>query len=421
MDINEILEAKAKEIEKMNSQTNQKISDLTAKFDDFQSKSADKSEIEGIKSELGECKSELLKLSRNNGVQSMTTEMKAEAWSKRVSDILRKNRTEHAEFDSAVLGTKDDPASGSGSGSGSASDPIVIPQGQTGNNALGGYAVPFALDRKILSKVRDLNIMRRLCSSQSVSTPETYWNVDLGGTDAGWVGELTPRPNTNVPQLARAGITWGEIYANPKASYRLLDDALFNVEAWYSQKVAEVFADYEEQAFLTGDGTNKPKGLLSYDFAATADTTRDFGTFQKITSTTLTADAIIDLYYSLRQVYRGNNTAWLMNPSTIQALRKLKDGNQNYIWIDNIANGMVGTLLGRPVYESRFMPDFSTAGNKAILFGDFKKAYTIFDLHGLRIVRDVYTDKTSVQFYTSKRVGNMVQDSCAIKCLAKGA
>ena len=407
MDINEILEAKAKEIEKMNSQTNQKINDLTAKFDDFQSKTADKSEIEGIKSELGECKSELLKLSRNNGVQSMTNEMKADAWSKRVSDILRKNRTEHAEFDSAVLGTKDDP--------------VVISQGQTGVDALGGYAVPFALDRKILSKVRDLNVMRRLCSSQSVSTPETYWNVDLGGTDAGWVGELTPRPNTNVPQLTRAGITWGEIYANPKASYRLLDDALFNVEAWYSQKVAETFADYEEEAFLTGNGTNKPKGLLDYDYVATADGSRDFGKFQKITSATLTADTIIDLYYSLRQVYRGNNTAWLMNPSTIQALRKLKDGNQNYIWIDNIANGMVGTLLGRPVYESRFMPDFSTAGNKAILFGDFKKAYTIFDLHGLRIVRDVYTDKTSVQFYTSKRVGNMVQDSCAVKCLVKGA
>jgi HK97 family phage major capsid protein len=404
MDINEILESKAKEIEKMNSQTNQKINDLTAKFDDFQSKTAEKSEIEGIKSELGECKNELLKLSRNNGVQSMTTEMKAEAWSQRVSEILRKNRTEHAEFDSAVLGTKEDPS-----------------QGQTGVDALGGYAVPFQLDRKILSKVRDLNVMRRLCSSQSVSTPETYWNVDLGGTDAGWVGELTPRPNTNVPQLARAGITWGEIYANPKASYRLLDDAYFNVEAWYSQKVAETFADYEEEAFLTGNGTNKPKGLLAYDFASTTDATRDFGTFQKIESATLTADAIIDLYYSLRQVYRGNNTAWLMNPATIQALRKLKDGNQNYIWIDNIANGMVGTLLGRPVYESRFMPDFSTAGNKAILFGDFKKAYTIFDIHGLRIVRDVYTDKTSVQFYTSKRVGNMVQDSCAIKCLAKGA
>lgn len=411
MDINELLESKAKEIEKMNSQTNQKINDLTAKFDDFQSKTADKSEIEGIKSELGECKSELLKLSRNNGVQSMTNEMKAEAWSKRVSDILRKNRTEHAEFDSAILGTKADPDPA----------PTVIPQGQTGNDALGGYAVPFALDRKILSKVRDLNIMRRLCSSQSVSTPETYWNVDLGGTDAGWVGELTARPNTNVPQLARAGITWGEIYANPKASYRLLDDALFNVEAWYSQKVAETFADYEEEAFLTGNGTNKPKGLLAYDYVATADGSRDFGKFQQITSTTLTADAVIDLYYSLRQVYRGNNTAWLMNPATIQALRKLKDGNQNYIWIDNIANGMVGTLLGRPVYESRFMPDFSTAGNKAILFGDFKKAYTIFDIHGLRIVRDVYTDKTSVQFYTSKRVGNMVQDSCAIKCLAKGA
>lgn len=399
MEINEALEAKAKEIKANIEANEQKMSELNSKFEEMKKNCAEKSELETIKTEISDCKNEIMKLLRNTGVASM--ENKEEKFSEFVSELFKKNRNERMEFNTATLGVKS--------------------QGQTGTDALGGYAVPFQLDKNILKIERDRNIMRQLCSSQSVSTPDTHWNVDLGGTETGWVGELTARPNTDVPTLTRVGITWGEIYANPKASYRLLDDAGFNVEAWYSQSVAEAFADKCEEAFLTGDGTDKPKGILAYDFVATADASRDFGKFQKIESTSLTADAIIDLYYSLRQVYRGNDTAWLMNATTIQALRKLKDGNQNYIWVDNIANGMVGTLLGRPVYESRFMPDFSTAGNKAILFGNFKKAYTIFDLHGLRIVRDVVTDKASVQFYTSKRVGNMVKDSCALKCLAKGA
>lgn len=399
MDINEALEAKAKEIKSNIEANEQKMSELNSQFEEMKKNCAEKSELETIKNEISDCKNEIMKLSRNTGVASM--ENKEEKFSEIVSELFRKNRNERMEFNTATLGVKS--------------------QGQTGTDSLGGYAVPFQLDKNILKIERDRNIMRQLCSSQSVSTPDTHWNVDLGGTETGWVGELTARANTDVPTLTRVGITWGEIYANPKASYRLLDDAGFNVEAWYSQSVAEAFADKCEEAFLTGDGTDKPKGILSYDFVATADASRDFGKFQKIESTSLTADTIIDLYYSLRQVYRGNDTAWLMNATTIQALRKLKDGNQNYIWVDNIANGMVGTLLGRPVYESRFMPTFTTAGNKAILFGDFKKAYTIFDLHGLRIVRDVVTDKTSVQFYTSKRVGNMVKDSCALKCLVKGA
>ena len=399
MEITEALEAKAKEIKSNIEANEQKMSELNSKFEEMKKNCAEKSELETIKTEISDCKNEIMKLSRNTGVVSM--ENNEEKFSEIVSELFKKNRNERMEFNTATLGVK--------------------AQGQTGTDSLGGYAVPFQLDRNILKIEGDRNIMRQLCSSQSVSTPDTHWNVDLGGTESGWVGELTARSNTDVPTLARVGITWGEIYANPKASYRLLDDAGFNVESWYTKSVAEAFADKCEEAFLTGNGTDKPKGILAYDFEVTADATRDFGKFQKIETTSLTADAIIDLYYSLRQVYRGNDTAWLMNATTIQALRKLKDGNQNYIWVDNIANGMVGTLLGRPVYESRFMPDFSTSGNKAILFGNFKKAYTIFDLHGLRIVRDVVTDKTSVQFYTSKRVGNMVKDSCALKCLVKGA
>lgn len=395
-ELQKLLEDQANEVKQSNKANADKMAELSVELENLKKSFAEK-DSDSLKNEIAECKSEILKISRNQGVAMYDEE---KAYNDYMNNILRKNRNERAEFVATNMDLKT--------------------QGQTGTDSLGGYAVPFKLESQILKKESDVNIMRRLCSSQTVSTPDTHWNVDLGGTATGWVGELTARSNTDVPTLDRIGINWGEIYANPKASYRLLDDAGFNVEAWYSQSVAEAFGDKCEEAFLTGDGTNKPKGILSYTFATTNDSTRAFQTFQNVAGS-ITADSIIDLYYSLRQVYRGNNTCWLMNPTTIQALRKLKDKNDNYLWIDNVANGMAGTLLGRPVYESRFMPTANTAGNKAILFGDFKKAYTIFDLHGLRIVRDVYTDKTSVQFYTSKRVGNMVKDSCAVKCLTISA
>lgn len=290
--------------------------------------------------------------------------------------------------------------------------------GNTGTDAQGGYAVPFVLDNEILKKERDLNIMRQICNVISVSSPDTAWNIDLGGATSGWVAETDSRTQTDAPTLGRATITWGEVYAMPQATQYLLDDAAFDVESWYTNSVAEKFADEEESAFLTGNGTKKPKGILGYTFTTDADGSRDLGKIQKI-SGGLTFDSILSVYYALRQVYRRQgDCAWLMNGATIEALRKIKDEQNRYIWVDNIANGMAGSLLGCPVYESRFMPGASTNGNLCVLFGNFKKAYTIVDRLGLNVIRDPYTVKGQVAFYTSKRVGNVLTDDDAVKALA---
>ena len=295
-------------------------------------------------------------------------------------------------------------------------DPPVT--GNTGTDAQGGYAVPFVLDNEILKKERDLNIMRQICNVISVSSPDTAWNIDLGGATSGWVAETDSRTQTDAPTLGRATITWGEVYAMPQATQYLLDDAAFDVESWYTNSVAEKFADEEESAFLTGNGSKKPKGILGYTFTTDADGSRDLGKIQKI-SGGLTFDSILSVYYALRQVYRRQgDCAWLMNGATIEALRKIKDEQNRYIWVDNIANGMAGSLLGCPVYESRFMPGASTNGNLCVLFGNFKKAYTIVDRLGLNVIRDPYTVKGQVAFYTSKRVGNVLTDDDAVKALA---
>lgn len=294
-------------------------------------------------------------------------------------------------------------------------DPVT---GNTGTDAQGGYAVPFVLDNEILKKERDLNIMRQICNVISVSSPDTAWNIDLGGATSGWVAETDSRTQTDAPQLGRATITWGEVYAMPQATQYLLDDAAFDVESWYTNSVAEKFADEEENAFLTGNGTKKPKGILGYTFTTDADGSRDLGKIQKI-SGGLTFDSILSVYYALRQVYRRQgDCAWLMNGATIEALRKIKDEQNRYIWVDNIANGMAGSLLGCPVYESRFVPNANTNGNLCVLFGNFKKAYTIVDRLGLNVIRDPYTVKGQVAFYTSKRVGNVLTDDNAVKALA---
>ena len=295
------------------------------------------------------------------------------------------------------------------------SDPVT---GNIGTDAQGGYAVPFVLDNEILKKERDLNIMRQICNVISVSSPDTAWNIDLGGATSGWVAETDSRTQTDAPTLGRATITWGEVFAMPQATQYLLDDAAFDVESWYTNSVAEKFADEEESAFLTGNGTKKPKGILGYTFTTDADGSRDLGKIQKI-SGGLTFDSILSVYYALRQVYRRQgDCAWLMNGATIEALRKIKDEQNRYIWVDNIANGMAGSLLGCPVYESRFMPGASTNGNLCVLFGNFKKAYTIVDRLGLNVIRDPYTVKGQVAFYTSKRVGNVLTDDDAVKALA---
>jgi HK97 family phage major capsid protein len=287
-----------------------------------------------------------------------------------------------------------------------------------GVDADGGYAVPEEIDRTILDLQRNISPMRAVCNQITVGTPDYKKLVNLAGTGSGWVGETAARPVTGTPTLAQVAAVMGEIYANPQASQASLDDLFFNVEAWLAGEVAREFNEKEGAAFLTGDGTNKPKGLLAYTLAATADSARAFGTLEKIhsgTSGDFDADDLVKMVYTLKAAYR-KESQFMMPTLTLFKVRTLKDLEGNYMWRPGLEAGQPSTLLGYGIAENEDMPAIAAAAN-AVIFGDFKSAYTIVDRFGVRVLRDPYTNKPNVGFYTTKRVGGMLVDSQAVKVL----
>ncbi|WP_298187811.1 phage major capsid protein [uncultured Pseudomonas sp.] len=293
---------------------------------------------------------------------------------------------------------------------------------QTTVEADGGYAVPEELDRAILELLRDESPMRQVCSQITVSTPDYKKLVNLGGAGSGWVGETDARPATGTPTLAQISAVMGEIYANPQATQTSLDDMFFDAEGWLNAEVAREFSEQEGLAFLTGNGTNKPKGLLAYTMALTADDVRAFGTIQNIKSGTagdFDTDDLVKLVYTLRKGHRAG-ASWMLPNMTLFKIRTMKDLEGNYIWRPGIEAGQPSSLLGYGVTENEDMPAVAADAN-AVLFGDFRRAYTIVDRIGTRVLRDPYTNKPNVGFYTTKRVGGMLTDSNAVKVLTLSA
>lgn len=293
---------------------------------------------------------------------------------------------------------------------------------QTGEDDDGGYAVPEELDRTILELERNVSPLRALCNQITVSTSDYKKLVNLGGAGSGWVGETAARPETNSPKLAQIVAHMGEIYANPMATQTSLDDIFFNAEAWLTGEVATEFAEKEGAAFLSGDGTNKPKGILAYAMTTQADAARAFGTLQAVESGAagvFTGDNLIDLVYALKAGYRAN-ARFMMSQLTVAQARKLKDSEGNYLWAPGLQLGQPSTLMGYGIAENEDMPGAAADAN-AILFGDFNRGYTIVDRIGTRVLRDPYSNKPYVGFYTTKRVGGMLTDSNAIKVLKLSA
>ena len=294
---------------------------------------------------------------------------------------------------------------------------------QVGVDSDGGYAVPQELDRNILQLLRDESPMRQVCNVMTIGGVDYSKPVNLGGAGSGWVGETTARPETGTPKLTEIKPVMGEIYANPAATQRSLDDMFFSPETWIAQEVAYAFAQQEGVAFLLGDGTNKPKGLLTAPTAVTSDKAgRPFGTIQTIKTgvannfpATSPADVLIDMIYSLKGGYR-NGATFMLNGLTLATIRKWKDGDGNYIWQPSLQMGQPSLILGYGVTENEDMPDVG-AGNLPLIFGNFKRAYTIVDRFGIRTLRDPYTNKPYVHFYTTKRVGGMLEDTQAVKFL----
>ena len=287
-----------------------------------------------------------------------------------------------------------------------------------GTSPDGGFAVPEELDRNIIQLERGTTPMRGICNVITVGNEEYKRLVNLGGAGSGWVGEADARPATGTPQLATVSPLFGEIYANPEATQKMLDDVFFNAEQWLADEVAMEFSEQENVAFTGGDGSKKPKGFLAYTTDAKADHARAFGTLQHILSgaaATITPDALIDLVYSLKTGYR-RNASFVMNSLTIPLIRKLKDVDGNYLWRPGLDAAEPSTLMNKPIVENDDMPVVA-ANSLAIGFGDFKRGYTIADVRGIRVLRDPFTHKPYVGFYTTKRVGGGLMDSNAIKLL----
>ncbi len=291
----------------------------------------------------------------------------------------------------------------------------------TGSDVDGGYAVPEELDRTLLDTLKDSVIMRQEANVITIGTSDYKKLVNLHGAGSGWVGETDARPETATPKLAQIVPFMGELYGNPQATQTMLDDGFFNVEAWINSELDMEFSEQEETAFTTGNGVLKPKGFLAYNSTLEDDKDRAFGKLQHILSgdtAGVTSDAIIKLVYTLRKVHRAG-AKFMMNNNSLFKIRILKDSEGNYLWRPGLEVDQPSMLAGYGIAENEQMPDIA-ADAKAIAFGNFKRGYTIVDRIGTRILRDPYTNKPFVGFYTTKRTGGMLADSQAIKLLQIG-
>lgn len=288
----------------------------------------------------------------------------------------------------------------------------------------GGYLVPEEMEAGIDRVLGTDSVFRSLARVITIGTSTYKKLINQGGAGAGWVGEEQARPETATPTLREIAINTKELYANPAITQTSLDDSFLDIGAWLAGEVSIEFAEQEGDAFINGDGNLKPRGLLSYTNVANSSyswgnlgyiASGAAGDFATASSSVNPADALIDLHYALKAGYR-NGASWLMSDATMGKVRKFKDGDGNYIWAAPSAAADVATILGKPVYNDDNMP--SVAANAlAVAFGNFQRGYTIVDRQGIRVLRDPYTNKPNVHFYTTKRVGGAVTNFEAIKLL----
>ncbi len=289
-----------------------------------------------------------------------------------------------------------------------------------GSGPDGGYTVPAEVEATVNRLLKAISPIRSIAGIRTVSGNVYKRPFATSGADAGWVAETAARTQTNTPVLAELSYPTMELYAMPAASSTILDNSIVNIDEWLAEEVRIAFAQQEGTAFVTGDGVNKPKGFLTYTSVANASWT--WGNLGYIATgvaggfaATNPGDKLLDLVYAAKAPYRAN-ASFVMNRNTQATIRKFKDGQGNYLWTPANAPGETPSLMGYPVVECEDMPDVA-ASSLSVAFGDFSRGYLIVDRAGIRVLRDPYSSKPYVLFYTTKRVGGGVQDFDAIKLL----
>lgn len=296
---------------------------------------------------------------------------------------------------------------------------------QAGVDPDGGYLLPAATVGRTVAKVYETSLLRQWASVQSISTQSISGLIDNDEADAGWTGETSTRDgNDGTPQVGKWEIVAHEMYSQPKATQTLLDDAAVDVEGWLSGKVSVKFGRVENSAFCVGNGVAKARGFCDYTTVTTDDDSRAWGEMQHIVTgtngdfgaTPATAqDKLIDLIGQMRPEYL-NNAAWFTRREVITKIRKFKDGNNLYLWQPSLQMGKPDLLLAYPVAIMPDMPALSANG-LSMAFGDMRETYLIVDRIGLRVLRDPFTSKPYVKFYTTKRTGGGVVNFESLKFL----
>jgi len=289
-----------------------------------------------------------------------------------------------------------------------------------GSNPDGGFLVPPEIEYKIGERLYNISPIRALASIRTISSNVYKKPMMATGAVAGWVGETDTRAQTTTPTLDELSFPAMELYAMPAATTTLLEDSAVDIDEWLAQEVDRVFAAQEGAAFVTGDGNNKPKGFLSYNtIANTSWTWSNIGYVASGVAgafrATAPSDVLVNLIFALKAGYR-QNAAFVMNRKTQSLIRKFKDTTNNYIWQPSATPSGKASLMNFPVHDVEDMPDIA-ANSLSVAFGDFTRGYLIVDRAGVTVLRDPYSAKPYVLFYTTKRVGGGVQDYDAIKLL----
>jgi len=294
----------------------------------------------------------------------------------------------------------------------------------TGSDPDGGILVTPVTSSRIVERIWEMDPIRQLASVETIGTDALEMLEDLGQFGVDWEGETVATTTVATSQWSKKRIPVHVQSCRPYATQSQVDDASINIEEWIAKKVADKFGRAEANAFVAGNGINKPRGFLTYtDYTGTkGDGGVTMGQIEQRNSgaaAAVTTDGLITLKYSLVEDLLQRGT-WLVNRLTVAELMKLKDGDGQYIWRPGITEGQPSTLLGLPLRMSTSMPTI-TAGALSVALGDWREAYTIVDRQGITVQRDPYTKKPFVEFYTRRRVGGDVVNFQAIKLMVISA
>ena len=283
---------------------------------------------------------------------------------------------------------------------------------QEGTDSEGGFLVPDEFEHTLIQSLEEENIFRKLAHVITTSTGDRKIPVVASKGSASWVDE-EGTINDSDDAFTQVSIGAYKLGTLIKVSNELLNDSVFNLEAYISKEFGRRIGTKEEEAFFNGNGVGKPVGIFNATGGAQTGITT-------ASATEIKADEIIDLFYSLKASYR-KKAVWIVNDSTIKAIRKLKDANGNYLWQPALTSGTPDTLLGRPVYTSSYVPTIA-AGAKTIAFGDFSY-YWIADRQGrnFKKLSELYAATDQTGFVATQRVDGKLILPEAIKVLVQHA